>query len=470
MASEPASAAVAGPWAAALGVRLSALMAVFRGADRDATTRRAALFGVAARVFNAGVVFLTHVLLARLLGVEAFGVFSLAMTWALALGVVAALGLTMTPQRFVPEYRASGDWARLRGLFRFGHGAPLLTGLVIAGVGALLALWLVPADEAGLRLAILIALLALPALALIDVVEGVALAHEWTGVAYGVMFVLRPLLLPVLLALGWLAGLGLGPAAALAGFAAAAWIAALVLVLLVAPRLRALYPPGERAYEPRRWLALAIPALLADGAFLTMAYADVLVLSAFAGAAEVGVYVAATKIVGLVAFIHFGLSYAAAHHFSALHAEGRADDLLAYARRAATWTFWPSLLLAGALAALSPWLMPLFGADFAAGAAIAPLLAAALALRAVIGPSEQLLMMTNRQSAVTRAYGLAALVNVALAVGLAPVMGGLGVALALALATALATGLTALSVRRALGGWVVAGWPGSHSAPRGRTP
>ncbi len=115
--------------------RLRALGRSLSGDSAEARTKRSALFSIAARVFNAGILLLTHVMLARLLGAEGFGVFSLATTWVLTLLGLATLGLTMTPQRFAPGYMARGETRLLAGLYRFSHAAPLAAGAVIAALG-----------------------------------------------------------------------------------------------------------------------------------------------------------------------------------------------------------------------------------------------------------------------------------------------------------------------------------------------
>lgn len=454
MALDPAAMAALpadGPKGVGLVRRLREALHSLGESTIEARTRRAALFGVAARVFNAGTLLLTHVLLARALGVAEFGLFSLAMTWVLALAGLATLGLTMTPQRFIPEYLAGGQMSLMAGLYRFSHLVPAVAGLGLALLAAVVLTFLMPSVGPQTRLAIGLALLALPAIALIDVIEGFALAHDWNDLAYGVTFIVRPLLLPALCLALWLGGADVVAASAIAAFVVSAWIAALVLGFLIRLRMRAGYLSTPPAYEPRRWFALALPALFADGAFLTMAYADVLVLSAFAPSSEVGVYVAATKVVGIVAFVHFGLSYAAAHHFSALHGQGETHALVNYARKAARWTFWPSCMLAAGLALAAPLLMGLFGREFGGGAALVSILGAALIVRAVIGPSEQLLLMTDRARDVTRIYAVAAALNIVLALFLVPAFGALGVAFGAALASIGATVATAMAVRRSLG-------------------
>ncbi len=140
--------------------RARALLQRVAGDGAGARTGRSALIGVAARVFNAGVLLLTHILLARLIGADAFGLFSLAVTWALTLLGLATLGLTMTPQRFAPGYLARGETALLAGLYRFSHVAPFLAGCLLALLVAG-AFWLIPRLAAPeTRLAVMVAMLA----------------------------------------------------------------------------------------------------------------------------------------------------------------------------------------------------------------------------------------------------------------------------------------------------------------------
>jgi O-antigen/teichoic acid export membrane protein len=458
---------------AASGARVRTGLAALKGAlladSIEARTRRAAGLSVLARIANAVITLATHVMLARLLGAAGFGLFSMAVTWVLVLLGLATAGLAMAPQRFLPEYEARAAHGLLAGLYRWSHLVPLLAGaaIVLMGLCVLHGLPLGLSPEA--RLVLSLALLALPALALIDVVEGFALANEWTDLAQGVTFLLKPLLLPLLFVAGWLAGSNL-LVMALVAYVASAWLAALVLVVLLRRRMAPRLAGASASAEPRRWAALALPAMLADAAFLLMAYADVLILSAVASPAETGVYAAATRIVGVVAFVHFGLSYAAAHHYAALHAEGRLDDLVRYARKAAVWTFWPSLLFGLIVALAAPLLLPVFGPGFGAGAGVVPVLVLALLVRAAIGPSEQLLMMTNRQALVTGIFALAASVNILLAVLLAPHLGAMGVALAMLAASIVAAAGSAIAIRHAFGSFVHAFHVAAYRRPAAHGP
>jgi O-antigen/teichoic acid export membrane protein len=433
--------------------RLAGTFAGFRGSSSEARAKRGAVFGIAARVINAGLLFLTQILFARLLGASEFGIFALATTWIITLSAMASIGLTMVPQRFQPLYVGAGDANRLWGLYRFAHWAPLLGGLAVALLAFGVLQTLSSTIDPHVRIAILLGLLALPALAVMDVVEGFALANEWNDLAYGLTFIARPLLLPLVTLVALFGGAGPMALTAVVAFVIAAWIATVTLIVLVYRRFRRAHPPVAARIEPRRWFQIAVPTFFADLAYLAMGSADVLILSAFATNAETGIYAAAAKLVGVVAFVHFGLSYASAHHYAALNDPTDRRKLRAFAISTARWTFWPSLTVAVVVSTSGGFLLSLFGPDFVAGAIVMPILLTGLVARAFIGPSEQLLVMTDNPRAVTRIYAVAALVNAALGFALAPLLGGVGVALATAIATVGAAIAVALAVRRVLGGF-----------------
>jgi O-antigen/teichoic acid export membrane protein len=430
-------------------------------AARARETRMMALAGVGARVVNAGVVFLTQILFARVLGVAEFGAFATANTLFLLAGGIATFGLVVAPQRFWPELEARADRPGLRGLARFCMVAPLMLGSGLAALGAgLILLFGERLGEAAMS-AGLIAMVVVPAQASLDVVEGIALARAWKGLAYGVAFVLRPLLVPA----AFIGALAFGVAAdarhAVATLAAATWLSAAVLIVLIWLKLRRELGAGPARMEPGPWLRAVIPVMLVDGAFMLMTCADILLLTLMRDDAEVGVYAAAARLVALVAFVHSGLTWASGHHFSALHQAGDRAGLAAYAARTTRWTFLPSLAAAGLVALAAPFALMLFGKGFEGGGTVTALLLLGLLARAAVGPAEQLLIMTDNQMAAAYAYAWAFVLNVGLGLALIPQWGGAGAALATALAYAAAAAIVAREVRLRLG------FPVSVMAARG---
>ena len=109
---------------------------------------------------------------------------------------------------------------------------------------------------------------------------------------------------------------------------------------------------GPKAYDIKHWLATALPILMAEGFYLMLANADVLMLQQFRSPEEVAVYYAAAKTLALVSFVHFAIAATTAHRFSAYHANGDREGLADFLRQSIRWTFWPSLVARVAAARL----------------------------------------------------------------------------------------------------------------------
>ncbi len=414
-------------------------------------TRAMALVGVAARVFNAAVAFATQILFARLMGPEEFGVTTAAMALMLLVAGVSTLGLGIMPQRFWPEYEAGGDAARQRGLLRFAAWAPLAIGSVFAAGGCLIAALASPWLSPAVATAACLAMLAVPAQASLDVVEALALARGWKVMGYGLAFVARPLLTPLIFLAAWLGGIRPDASLAALALAGATWLVALALLALMARRMAGLALAGPALQERGRWIRAGLPAMLADAAFLLMTSTDIVLLTLLRDDAAVGAYGAAARLVALVAFVHAGLTWATGHHFSALYSAGETDRLAAYAAKTARWCFWPSLGLAAGVALAAPLLLAAFGKGFAGGAPVTAILLLGLLARAAAGPAEQLLTMTDNQEACAYAYAWAFVVNLGLGAALIPEYGGLGAAASTAFAYLAATLIVAREVRLRLG-------------------
>ena len=67
------------------------------------------------RVFSAGLIYLSQILLARWMGSFEFGIYVYVWTLVLVIGDLSDLGLATAAQRFVPEYAKRGAFDLLRG-------------------------------------------------------------------------------------------------------------------------------------------------------------------------------------------------------------------------------------------------------------------------------------------------------------------------------------------------------------------
>jgi len=432
------------------------LRAKIGGSGEAAVTRRLAGTIFLIRVVSAGMAYFAQILLARWMGGSDYGIYVYVWTWVLLFGSMLDFGIAVSAQKIIPEYRISGDHARLRG---FLSGSRWLTGvasgtvaLLLAGLVKALSPWLAPDSILPLYLGCL----TLPAFVVANTQDGIARSHDWMTLGLMPQFIVRQALIIGFTAGAFALGFHLGAATAMLASVAAVWLAMIGQMIALNRRLGAHIEAGPKTYDYRGWLKTSLPILLVESFYLLLSYTDVLVLQQFRSSEEVGVYFAVVKTLALVSFIHYAMSATTAHRFTEYHTSGDKERLAAYVTYAIKWTFWPSLAATAILLAMGKPLLWLFGPQFVDGYDIMFIAAIGLVVRSAIGPVERLLNMLGHQNICALAYALAFAMNLALCLLLVPRFGGHGAAAATSLALTFETVLLFWIVRTRLGLHVLA--------------
>ncbi len=387
-------------------------------------------FGV--RVVSALVIFAGQVLMARWLGAHDFGIYTYVWVVVHSLGTLATFGLSMSAVRFLNEYVEHGRPALARGFLRFGRLVSFLVGVLVAAGGIFLLHVFPGIIEADFRVPLMIGLASLPAFTLTDFHDGTGRARSWFGLAFVPPYVLRPLLLLTFVAIGvWVLGERDASVAAWA-LTLASWIVAIAQMLMQEHRFRRELGPGKAELRAREWLAVSLPLLLLDGFTLLMTNVDVLLLELFVPPAQIAIYFAAARVISFVAFIHFAVVAVAMPRFATAYARNDIATAGRLLRRFRLWTFLPSLVVAGGLLALGPFILSLFGREFPAAWPIMAILAVGHLARAVSGPSEAMMAVSGQQTRTAVITGTTAALNVVLNLVLIPRLGLFGAALATA--------------------------------------
>jgi O-antigen/teichoic acid export membrane protein len=376
---------------------------------------------------GAGLAFALQVSLGNWMGPRGYGAYSFTVAWAGLVAVVAGLGLPSTVLRFVPAYISNRDWPRLRGILRVSVLLTFaLTGsLALLGTGIA---FLVGAGEPSWNL--VLGLWLVPLLAFRTLAQEVVRGFRRIGLAYGPSFVLRPALI--------IAGCGafLSLHGDLTSEAALAVTAATMVVMLalqaawfwfrVEPDLRS----AGHYYETRSWLRVALPLLLIASFTVVLSETDIVMVGAFLGAKEAGIYTAASKTAGVVGLVLLSVNAVAAPMFSSLYAEGRHEDLARLATKVAKWTFWPALAISVVLAVGANPILGLFGPEFHEARWMLIALLFGQVLSAAVGSVGYLMTMTGHQGDAARVYVFVAVSHVALNAIAIPLIGALGAAIA----------------------------------------
>lgn len=432
--------------------RLLARLKALRSDSSDtAVAQKMAGSAFLIRVVNAGIAFASQILLARWMGQDEYGVYVYVWTWVLLLGGLTSFGLASAPQRFIPEYAESGDRDRLRGFLVGSRLIAMASSTAIAALG-LLVIWLLQAHlESWTVVPLFLAMFCIPMYVLTDVQDGISRTHNWIDVALGPAYFVRPLL--ILGLLGALSYFHFAPTAttAMAATLVATWVTSIAQLVMLERRLKRQVEKGPRAYESKTWIKVSFPIFMVEGFYLSLAYADVLILSAYRPSHEVALYYAAVKVMSLVAFVSFSVSAAVAHRFTEYSVAGRRDRLRTMVRDAARWTFWPSLVGCAGLLAVGWPILWLFGAEFTSAYHLLFVISIGLLSRAVVGPLERVLNMLGQQNICAIVYGFAFAINIALCFLLIPSYGMLGAAIATSVTQVLESAALFLITRQRLG-------------------
>ncbi|HLJ00436.1 MAG TPA: polysaccharide biosynthesis C-terminal domain-containing protein [Bradyrhizobium sp.] len=437
---------------------LSGLLGNSTGASsNEATvTRRLAATIFVIRVLSAALAYASQILLARWMGSSDYGVYVYVWTWVLLLGSMMDFGISSSAQKIIPEYRARGEHALLRGFLSGSRWMTFFISSIVSGLLAGLVKLLRPWIEENTIVPLYVGCLTLPAFVVANTQDGIARSHDWMRLGLMPQFIVRQSLIIAVTAGLFVLGLHLGATAAMEASAAAVWIAMIGQMIVLNRRLAKHIEPGPKAYDVGFWLSISLPILMVEGFYLLLSYTDILVLQQYRASQEVGVYFAVVKTLALVSFIHYAMSATTAHRFAEYHALGDRARLSAYVAQAIKWTFWPSLAATLLLLALGKPMLWLFGPKFVIGYDIMFVAAIGLVVRAAVGPVERLLNMLGQQYVCALAYGLAFVMNVALCVALVPRFGGHGAAGATSISLVFETVLLFYIVRRRLGLHVLA--------------
>lgn len=372
--------------------------------------------------------FITQVLLAAWMGAEAFGLYSYAWTWVAVIATIAGLGFGSTSVRFLASYRVEQLGARMRGLVSFGRVMTLSVGTVAAAGSIVLASVL--ADNSPYLNSLRLALVAVPALAFLQLEAAYARAFNWMTLSTLAEQIGRPVLLIVLGAALYELGDKPTAEAYVVACLVAYVLATVVQHMVVDRRLRRVMGTGPGEREPALWMRVSAVLLLISGAQMIRINTDLLLVGTLLEPADLGIYTAAVRTATLVSFVLGIGSVVAQPQLSALHARRNRVELKRFLAATTRWILLASLLAGIVVVVFGAQILEFFGRDFTSGYPSLLILTAGHVLVAVLGPLTSFLMMTGRQDSAAVVHVSSAVANVLLNLALIPRFGVVGAAVA----------------------------------------
>lgn len=362
-----------------------------------------------------GVMFVCHLVLARTLGPDEYGVFAVARSWTDLALLLAVLGLDTSLVRFVARYRALGDDAALRGVLHWSRRLAMAAGCAAGGGVVLAATILRPRTGESMWIALVIGGMLLPLVAATVIRQAALCGFKRAGWNEAPLAVVRPAVL-----VGGLLGLTLFfEGTWSAGTAMAVNGAALLASLALADRwLRTEMPVpsdgSQRRSETGEWWRVSLPMLLDSTLRVAVHEIDVIVIGIVLGPAQAGIYAVSLNLARLMAFGLMAGNAIGGPLIAELQAQGDLQALQRTVRLACRISTGVALGVGALLICGRGLALDAFGEAFQAGSTLVLILGAGQFVNAVTGPVGPLLTMTGHQNVNLRISVVMALLNVGL--------------------------------------------------------
>lgn len=391
------------------------------------------------------------VVIGGLFGPAAFGFYVAGASFVQFANVLSQFGMDNGVVRYVAQYRAEGDTARVRGTILQALGVSVGLSLVLSG-----AIFFAAAPIAQLINKPFLETVwrsfsvAVPFVTLMSMALWATQGFQTVKYTTLVQQVVRPLAQLVLLVGFYLAGVEiLGAVASYALSMALGAALALYYLYRVFPKLFDRSVPAR--FESRALFGVSGPMSVVTLANNLNALAPIWVLTVFVPITAVGVFSAAFKTAALSSLALIAFSGIFSPMISSLHGQGLREELGRLYRDVSRWTFTGAFAIFLLVALLSRDIMVVFGPKYVDGWPVVVAIAAAQLFSASVGPTGRMLAMTGNQRVVMAATVTATAAGIVLCVALVPRFGIVGAAVASAASVVLINTVTLTTVRRRLG-------------------
>ncbi|QIG47451.1 oligosaccharide flippase family protein [Nordella sp. HKS 07] len=408
----------------------------------SAPTIRGSISIILVRITGAGLALLAQVIASRIIGAEEFGRYSLMLVWLLLLGHGATAGTNPLLCRYIAQYLKSGDMPAIAGLLRWAISVVLAVGTTL-GLSAVLLIHtgIIAVGPETILLATL-AFSAVPLLVLQDFLEAIARGVDRPALGIAPAYLVRHLAIIFGLLSAFLLGCQAGAVTVMSMTIIGLVISLVIQFILLHHHVAGLLRGTLPVYRQHEWYRTALPMALGEAAELLFMNADILILGMFVGPELIAYYFAATRLAQVLTYVPYGMSAVTAQRMAALAESRERGRLQALIDHTTLVSGGLAILAALGMAVLAPYLLALFGNDYAQAAPLVIILAGGIAFACLLGPGEDTLNMLGQERAGLICIAAALAVNLALNFLLVPRMGPAGAAWASAIALA-ARGLLA---------------------------
>ena len=399
--------------------------------------------------------YVSQVAVARLLGAQFYGFYTLGVAVVNGVHIVSRFGMENGVVRYVAHHREHGDEARVRGTIVQALLITLAISLVLSVVmfvGAGLIADRLPKDAPEMVSVLRAFAFVLPFFVFMSMTAWATQGFQTVTYAAYIQQLIRPGLF--LLFVGVCYMLGAGIIGVIAAYALAMFLAGCAGLYYLKKLFPALFDRrAQTKFETKALFGVSVPMSITQGAQYLNNWSAILILGAFAAGAPVGIFNAAARTATFLTAVRFAFSGIFSPIISGLHARQDTEEMGRLYKDVSRWIFTGAFVLFLVIVVFAPQVMSVFGASFGQGVTALVIVAVAQLYSSSVGPAPRMLAMTGNQNFAMIATSVAAVTGVVVSLILIPRYEILGAAIGMATAIITENTGTMVAVKWRLGFW-----------------
>lgn len=369
-------------------------------------------------------------LLARFMGAEQYGLYSLADSAVFMVIGIALMGMDTALMHFIPVFSRRREATALQATLQVGLGIPLALG-ILGGIG--LFVFAGPIAQSVFhepRLALLLRIVALAAPFGVMSSAAVGATRGFKQMQYKVITQDIALTLIKLILTAVLAITGLTAMKAMAAYSAAVVASCLLLIYFLNKLIPLNRPAGPWRRHLKQMLGFSLPVYVSRLLALFGPNLRIVLLGMFSTVFSVGIFTVATRIRMVSLAFQSAMVVMGSPIVSELHGQQEREKLERFYQTVTKWTLTFNLPLFLVIVCFPQFLLSIFGQDFTAGAVALVILACGDLVNAATGICGVMVTMTGNPwlNTVDSIFSLA--VTLLFSLWLIPTMGVVGAGIA----------------------------------------
>lgn len=385
------------------------------------------------------ILYASHVLLARLLGVDGYGIYFYVLSWLAILSILGKLGLDATLQRFLPDYLIKKEWKLSKGIIFNSYYIGIASGLVLMLLYVAVILSLKNTLPTVLFQTFLVSSLIIPIWVLNKISQGVFLSFKKPALSQLTEGLFHPILLILFLGLIYFstqqfvaANIAMSAYGVLLLFAL--FLNIFFIVRFVLPK-KVINTTAE--YKKNEWILYSLPLILISGTQLIIKHTDVIMIGALLNTTQAGIYAAAARLSSLITIGLLIVNMVLTPYISELFHNNRIlelQKLVSICARIATAIAIPVFIIFYFFGESILWL---FGTEFTEGHTVLIIISLGTITSVISGSVGFLMTMTGHQKKAAMFIVATCVLNILLNFILIPIYEIKGAAMATAFSIAL---------------------------------